>query len=62
MTHKSIQSQTTQLLYRTPTAAEMRPSRKAIIKANLKDFALFIGVSLVMWFVITFLLSFIVGG
>ncbi len=62
MTHKSIQSQTTQLLYRTPTAAEMRPSRMAIIKANLKDFTIFIGVSLVMWLVVTFLLSWAIGG
>ena len=62
MTHKSIQSQTTQLLYRTPTAAEMRPSRKAIIIAHIKELSIFIGVSIVMWFVVTVVLSFVIGG
>ena len=62
MTQKSIKSQTTQLLYRPPTAAEMRPSRTAIILANVKEFAIFIGISIVMWFVVTIALSFVIGG
>lgn len=62
MKHKSIKSQTTTILRQAPTAAELRPSRIAVIMANVKDFAIFIGTALVMWFVITILLSYVIGG
>lgn len=62
MTQKSIKSQTTPSLYSHPTTAEMRPSRTAIIIAHIKELSIFIGVSIVMWFVITITLSFVIGG
>ena len=62
MTQKPIKSQTTPSLYNQPTAAEIRPSRTAIILANVKEFAIFIGISIVMWFVVTIALSFVIGG
>lgn len=41
------------VLYQHPTAAEMRPSRWAIVWANAKDFAIFIATALVLWFIVT---------
>lgn len=62
MTQKSIKSQTTPSLYSHPTAAEMRPSRTAIIIAHIKELSIFIIISIVMWFVVTVVLSFVIGG
>ncbi|MEN8282587.1 hypothetical protein [Acinetobacter gerneri] len=42
MKQKQITSQTTAILYQEPTADEMRPSRKQMIWANLKEFTVFI--------------------
>ncbi|EPF73810.1 hypothetical protein F945_01969 [Acinetobacter rudis CIP 110305] len=62
MKQKSIKSQTTPILRQAPTAAELRPSRIAVIMANVKDFVLFIVLALVIWFVVTIALSFVIGG
>lgn len=62
MKHKSIKSQTTPILRQAPTAAELRPSRIAVIMVNVKDFVVFIALALVIWFVITVVLSFVIGG
>ena len=56
------ESNTKPVLFQPPTLAEMRPSRRAQLKADAKDLCLFIGVSLVMWFVITVFLAFVIGG
>ena len=56
------ESNTKPVLYQPPTLAEMRPSRRAQLKADAKDFGLFMGVSLVMWLFITFFLAFVIGG
>lgn len=61
MKQKHTKSQTTQL-YQEPTAAEMRTSRLSIILINAKEFAIFIGIALVCWFVITFILVAMAGG
>ena len=50
------------VLYQHPTEAEMRTSRLAIIWANAKDFAIFIITALVLWFIVTMLLTFVFGG
>lgn len=52
----------TGILYQHPKPSEMRPSRRAQFKADAKDFGLFMGVSFVMWFVITVFLAFVIGG
>lgn len=60
MKQKPTKSQTTRL-YQEPTAAEMRTSRLSIILTNAKEFAIFIGIALVCWFVITFILVAMAG-
>jgi hypothetical protein len=50
------------VLYQHPTAAEMRPSRLAIIWVNAKDFAIFIITALVLWFVVTVVIMAMFGG
>lgn len=62
MKQRTTQSQTTQILRQHPTAAELRPSRIAVIMANAKEFAIFISMAVVIWFVITILLSYAIGG
>ena len=56
------ESNTKPVLFQPPKAEEMRPSRRAQLEADAKDFGLFMGVSLVMWFVITVFLAFVIGG
>ena len=56
------ESNTKPVLFQPPTLAEMRPSRRAQLKADAKDLCLFIGVSLVMWLFITFFLAYVIGG
>lgn len=62
MKQKSIKSQTTPILRQEPTTSELRSSRIAVIIANVKDFVLFIAFALVIWFVVTIALSFVIGG
>ncbi len=50
------------VLYQHPTAAEMRTSRRAIIWANAKDFAIFIITALVLWFIVTVAIMTLFGG
>ena len=56
------ESNTKPVLYQHPKPEEMRLSRRAQLEADAKDLCLFIGVSLVMWFVITVFLAFVIGG
>ena len=56
------ESNTKPVLFQPPKAEEMRPSRRAQLEADAKDFGLFMGVSFVMWFVITVFLAFVIGG
>lgn len=56
------ESNTKPVLFQHPTEAEMRTSRLAIIWANAKDFAIFIITALVLWFIVTMLLTFVFGG
>ena len=61
MKQKSISSQTTPILFQHPTTAELRPALRSIIWANLRDFALFLGLAFICWLVITAILM-AVGG
>lgn len=56
------ESNTKPVLFQHPKPQEMRRSRRAQYKADAKDLVLFIGVSLVMWFVITVFLAYVIGG
>ena len=56
------ESNTKPVLFQHPKPEEMRRSRRAQLLADAKDFGLFMGVSLVMWFVITVFLAFVIGG
>ena len=56
------ESNTKPVLFQPPKAEEMRPSRRAQLEADAKDFGLFMGVSLVMWLFITFFLAYVIGG
>ncbi|MFN4108538.1 MAG: hypothetical protein ACK4GH_04830 [Acinetobacter johnsonii] len=56
------ESNTKPVLYQHPTPAEMRPPRLAIIKANLKDFGIFVLTALVLWFVISVAVMNVFGG
>ena len=56
------ESNTKPVLFQPPKAEEMRPSRRAQLEADAKDFGLFMGVSLVMWLFITFFLASVIGG
>lgn len=62
MKQKYIESQTTTILYRQPTAEEQRVSRAEVLKANVKDFGRFIVISFVLWFLVTCMLSLAFGG
>ena len=55
-------TQTTPILYREPKPAEQGSCPKKKLMANLFDFALFIGLSIIAWFVITLLLTALFGG
>lgn len=61
MKQKSIHSQTTNILFQHPTTAELRPTLRTIIWANVRDFALFLGLAFICWLVITAILM-AVGG
>ena len=56
------ESNTKPVLYQHPTPAEMRTPRLAIIKANLKDFGIFVLTALVLWFVISLAVMNVFGG
>lgn len=56
------ESNTKPVLYQHPTAAEMRTSRWAIIRANAKDFAIFAGTAAVLWFIVTMFLTLVFRG
>ena len=61
MKQKPISSQTTPILFQHPTTAELRPALRSIIWANVRDFALFLGLAFICWLVITAILM-LVGG
>lgn len=61
MKQKPISSQTTSILFQHPTNAELRPVLRSIIWANVRDFALFLGLAFICWLVITAILM-AVGG
>lgn len=61
MKQKPIASQTTPILFQHPTTTELRPALRSIIWANVRDFALFLGVAFTCWLVITAILM-AVGG
>lgn len=52
MKYKTIESQTTSILYQQPTAAEQRPSLRKNIWVNIKEFGLFAAMALAFWFVL----------
>ena len=56
------ESNTKPVLYQHPTPAEMRTPRLAIIKANIKDFGIFVLTALVLWFVISLAVMNVFGG
>ena len=58
----SNKSQTTELLYREPTAQEQRPSRIKIALVNAKEFALFAAIGTICYAVITFVIYSLFGG
>ena len=58
----SNKSQTTQLLYREPTAQEQRVSRTKVILANAREFALFAVVGTICYAVITGVVYGLFGG
>ena len=55
-------TQTTPILYREPKANEQGSPRFQKLKADILDFGLFIGLSIIAWFVITLLLTMLFGG
>lgn len=61
MNQKPIFSQTTPILFQHPTTEELRPALRPIIWANVRDFALFLGIAFICWLVITAILM-SVGG
>jgi len=61
MKQKPISSQTTPILFQHPTTVELRPALRSIIWANVRDFALFLGLAFICWLVITAILM-LVGG
>ncbi|MDH2632219.1 hypothetical protein QDR86_13140 [Acinetobacter baumannii] len=62
MKQNPIPSQTTSRLYQHPTVKEQRPSRFATIKANVKDFLIFIVLSFVLWVIAVAAASWMMGG
>lgn len=55
-------TQTTPILYREPKPDEQGSPRFQKLKADILDFGLFIGLSIIAWFVITLLLTMLFGG
>ncbi|HAV3169972.1 TPA: hypothetical protein JH957_002803 [Acinetobacter baumannii] len=62
MKQNPIPSQTTSRLYQHPTVKEQRPSRFATIKANVKDFLIFIVLSFILWVIAVAAASWMMGG
>ena len=62
MKQKPIPSQTTAILYQCPTAQEQRPSFLSKVKVNVKEFAMFSGVSLIAWPPVTYIVEKVFGG
>lgn len=62
MKQKPISSQTTPILFQHPTTAELRPTRRSIIWANVRDFTLFTVLAFLFWVVITSILMAVFGG
>ena len=56
------ESNTKPVLFQPPTFSEMRPSRRAQLKADAKDFALFMVFAICAWILITLLLTAFFGG
>ncbi|MDI3237540.1 hypothetical protein QK338_05340 [Acinetobacter ursingii] len=54
MKQRTVESQTTPILYQHPTAAEQRPSRWQYVWVNAKEFSLFLVMALVVWIAIHF--------
>ena len=52
----------TGILYQPPKAEEMRPSRRAQLEADAKDFGIFIVFAFVAWLLISFFLTAAFGG
>ncbi|MGN8009435.1 hypothetical protein ACTJJH_15830 [Acinetobacter sp. 22301] len=62
MKQNPIPSQTTSRLYQHPTVEEQRPSRFAIIKANVIDFIKFITLAFILWVIAVAAASWMMGG
>ena len=56
------ESNTKPVLYQHPKPEEMRPSRRAQLKAHVIDFLLFAVFSFVAWALISFLITAFFGG
>ncbi|MFV5507426.1 hypothetical protein [Acinetobacter sp. 197] len=56
------ESNTKPVLYQHPTAKEMRTSRWAKIKADIRDFLIFIVIAIACWMLISVLLTAAFGG
>ena len=56
------ESNTKPVLFQPPTLAEMRPSRRAQLKADVIDIFLFAAFSFVAWVLISFLITLFFGG
>lgn len=55
-------TQTTPILYREPKPTEQGSPRLQKLKADILDFALFIGLAILAWCVITVILTALFGG
>ncbi|MDX7880480.1 hypothetical protein [Acinetobacter nosocomialis] len=62
MKQNHITSQTSARLFQHPTTEEQRPSRLAIIKANVIDFLIFIVVSFFLWVISVAAATWMFGG
>ena len=56
------ESNTKPVLFQQPKAEEMRPSRRAQLEADAKDFGIFIVFAFVAWLLISFFLTAVFGG
>ena len=56
------ESNTKPVLFQPPKAEEMRPSRRAQLEADAKDFGIFIVFAFVAWLLISFFLTAAFGG
>ena len=56
------ESNTKPVLFQPPTFSEMRPSRRAQLKADAIDALLFLAFSFVAWSLISFLITLFFGG